>query len=129
MASAYRIVVLAQVLGEGVRIERLNDVHALLVQLLDGLVNRSAGAVIVGIAEAMAPVAKVGRYHKQIGGVHQIRGQQAAVLRLLFGIERTHQNRHNGELILVAAAVLLLSKTPRAYIQIHLLLHHFGNVG
>jgi len=50
-------------------------------------------------------VAEVGGYHKQVGGVHQVGGQQTTVLRLLLGIERAHQDRHNGELVPVAGGI------------------------
>lgn len=76
MPAAYCVVILPQVFGKGLRTERLNDVHALLVQLLDGLVDGAAGAIVVRVIEALAPMAKVGGYYKQIGGVHQVRGEE-----------------------------------------------------
>ena len=55
---------------------------ALLIQGLDALVDGALGLVVVGEAEAGAPVAKVARDDEQVGGVGQVGRQQRAVLAL-----------------------------------------------
>lgn len=64
MTTAYRIIIFPQILCKRGWTERLNDVHALLVQLLDALVYGAAGAIVVSVTESLAPMAKIGRYHK-----------------------------------------------------------------
>lgn len=131
MTTAYRIIIFAQVIGERRGTQGLNDVHALLIQVLDALVYRSMRPIVVCVTEALAPMAEIGWYHKKIRWIHKVCGQQAAVLRLLLRIERAHKYRHNGELVLEANRNenrLAWVEFDVATLPYDLLFHHFSYI-
>jgi len=75
MPSTDGIAKVVQIVRKGLRIQGLNDVHTLLVEILDALVDVSTLLVLVGVSEPGSPVAEVGRNHKQVLRVCQVRGQ------------------------------------------------------
>lgn len=60
MTTAYRIIIFAQVIGERRRTQGLNDVHSLLIQVLDAFVYGSMRPIVVCVTEALAPMAEIG---------------------------------------------------------------------
>lgn len=99
MAAANCVVVLSQILGEALRLQCLDQIHAHLVQHLDPLVDRAVRLLVVRVPEAGAPVAKVGRDDEEILRVGQVRRQDLAVRFLPVVADRADHDWHNGELV------------------------------
>ncbi len=75
MSSTYRIPRFFQIVIEPIYISALNDLHPLSIQLFYATPYRSSIAVIVDIIKALAPMAEIAGYYKEVGGVLHIFGK------------------------------------------------------
>ena len=63
---AYRVAKLALVAREAVGVDALDDLHARMVEGLNGLVDLAVARIVRSVVEALAPVAKVRRDHEEV---------------------------------------------------------------
>lgn len=97
MAPTDGVLGLLQVGLKGGRVELLDQVHALLVQVLDGLPDLAVPLVKVRVLESLAPVAKVRRDDEQGARLYKVLGQHLPVGALFLAVDAAHHDRNNLE--------------------------------
>mmetsp|Transcript_15491 Transcript_15491/g.41872 ORF Transcript_15491/g.41872 Transcript_15491/m.41872 type:complete len:235 (+) Transcript_15491:429-1133(+) len=118
---------LALVRGEAERVLGLDERHALPVKLFNGFVDFVPTVAERREAEALAPVAEVGRDHKEVLRLGEMLCKELAIFGLVRLGERADQHRHEQEVLALhylpdvgqvhLERVLVLVRLPRHVVE------------